>query len=594
VGVYLVDSPSKVASIVAELARSERYLLDQHWVALGRGTVPAGLESFTQHHFADPRSKFELLNLLLEATDLDAYEFIVAIDDDIDLPAGFPDDFIDLQRRYGLALAQPARTHDSYIDHHFTAQLTGIDARQTRFVEIGPLISLRSDAAALLIPFDTRAPMGWGLDFVWPLWLEHADLRLGIVDATPVRHALRAPASCYGLRETQSAMADYLSSVDHLPRATAFIALQTYAGNAAAVDVGAAPAIDSRDTTRPPRLSVLFCSYNRADLLRQALDALCQQTLDRACFEVILVDDGSTDDTRGVVEGFAQRLPLRYARQRQSGIASARNHALCLARGDIVCFLDDDDVADPCLLQEHLDFHERHPGPQHAVLGRTELRVDVARSPLMHFVTQVGHNLFSYPLIAHGSTLGFDYFWGGRISCKRLFLLDNGVFNPVFRFGAEDVELAYRLGKAGLRVIYNARAVSRMVRAFTFEQYCRRSYLQGLANWLLGQLHRDPELDRWCQIDQLERDWDGLEPRYDGILKIAGDLDRYAQARIDAGLVLDGLTLQLLHRSYHAAFQATRVKGSRDGSLGAAPANTHEVGPDRYMVHRLVHRPANA
>jgi len=164
------------------------------------------------------------------------------------------------------------------------------------------------------------------------------------------------------------------------------------------------------------------------------------------------------------------------------------------------------------------------------------------------------------------------------------------VFNPLFRFGAEDVELAYRLGKAGLRVIYNARAVSRMVRAFTFEQYCRRSYLQGLANWLLGRLHQDPELNRWCQIDQLERDWAGLEPRYDSILKIVGDLDRCAQARIDAGLVLDGLTLQLLHRSYHAAFQATRVKGSRDGSLGAAPANTHEVGPDRYMVHR----PANA
>ncbi len=582
VGVYLLDTPSKVASIAAELDRCRRYSLEQHWVALGAGTVPLDLEPLTRQHVLQPRSKFELLNLLLEAIDIQSYDFIVAIDDDIDLPARFLDDFIDLQRRYDLALAQPARTHDSYIDHHFTAQLTGIDARRTRFVEIGPLTSFRSDAAALLMPFDTCAPMGWGLDFVWPLQLERTGLQLGIVDATPVRHALRKPASHYDLNAMQAAMADYLSSTPHLQRAEAFVAFQTFDG----VQSATAQVIDSRSMSQVPELSVLYCSYNRAGLLRLALDALCRQTLERKRFEVILVDDGSSDDTREVAKNFSGCLPLRYARQRQSGIASARNHALCLARSPIVCFLDDDDVADPGLLETHLRFHECHSAPECVVLGRTELRIDVAGAPLMHFVTQVRHNLFSYPLIEHGSTLGFDYFWGGRISCKRLFLLANGVFNPLFRFGAEDIELGYRLTKAGLRVIYNAQAVSCMVRYLTFEEYCRRSYLQGLANWWCGQLHTDPQFHRWCQIDQIELEWNDLEPRYDTILKIAVDLHRYAQARINAGLALDDLTLQLLHRGYDAAFEAARIKGSHDGSLGATPASTHEVGPERFMAHQ--------
>ena len=72
--------------------------------------------------------------------------------------------------------------------------------------------------------------------------------------------------------------------------------------------------------------------------------------------------------------------------------------------------------------------------------------------------------LFSYPNLKHGDVLDYTYFWGGCSSCKRKFLIEYGVFNPVFRFGCEDIELAYRLSKSNLKVVYNARAVSTMVR----------------------------------------------------------------------------------------------------------------------------------
>src|ERR1022692_5150453 len=174
---------------------------------------------------------------------------------------------------------------------------------------------------------------------------------------------------------------------------------------------------------KPVVCSVLVCTYNRAALLQNTLESLCRQTLNAGEFEVIVVDDGSEDETRDMATAFEPRLNLLYAYQRNSGLASARNHALFLSRGEIVILLDDDDVADRELLAEHLGTHKAHPQDHIAVLGYTDLTPEIATDPLMHFVTEDGAFLFSYADIRHGQFLGFPYFWGGRSSCKRRFLL---------------------------------------------------------------------------------------------------------------------------------------------------------------------------
>ena len=130
---------------------------------------------------------------------------------------------------HGFALAQPARTHASYIDHPFVEQLTGIDARWTRFVEIGPVFSMRRDAAELMVPFDENSPMGWGYDFVWPVLLETAGLRLGIVDATPVGHTMRRPLAHYDYEPTRARMDEYLTRRPHLTPGEAFVIVESYA-----------------------------------------------------------------------------------------------------------------------------------------------------------------------------------------------------------------------------------------------------------------------------------------------------------------------------------------------------------------------------
>ena len=211
----------------------------------------------------------------------------------------------------------------------------------------------------------------------------------------------------------------------------------------------------------------MICTYNRAPLLDNVLNSLCNQTLSIQDFEVVVINDGSTDNTEEVAASYTAKLPLRYLYQRNAGLASAKNHGLFASRGDIVLFLDDDDITAGTLLEEHVKTHRDFPAEHYAVLGYTALGEDIKKNFLMHFVTEIGCFLFSYPTLKHGDVLDYTYFWGGRSSCKRSLLLEHGVFNPVFRFGCEDIELGYRLSKHGLRVIYNKSAVSYMVQKWT-------------------------------------------------------------------------------------------------------------------------------
>jgi hypothetical protein len=131
--------------------------------------------------------------------------------------------------KYDFALAQPARTHDSYIDHRFVEQLDGITARQTRYVEIGPLFSMRADALPILTPFDVTTPMGWGYDFTWPLAMDAAKLKMGIVDAVPVSHKLRKPVANYLHSDADRQMKEYFTDRPHLKPEEAFYIVESFA-----------------------------------------------------------------------------------------------------------------------------------------------------------------------------------------------------------------------------------------------------------------------------------------------------------------------------------------------------------------------------
>lgn len=318
----------------------------------------------------------------------------------------------------------------------------------------------------------------------------------------------------------------------------------------------------------PLPLSVIICTYNRADLLKQVLESLRGQTLQQSEFEIVLIDDGSSDKTKQIAEPFQSCLPLKYFYQRNSGLASAKNHGIFAARGRILLFLDDDDITMPALLEEHMKTHGAYPQENYAVLHYTGWSPGLTVTPLMHFVTEIGCFLFSYPHIKDGDILDYTFFWGGRSSCKRAFLIERGVFNPVFRFGCEDIELGYRLSKHDLRVVYNRRGESKMIRPLTFDDFCSRLIRQGRSQYVFSTLHDDPAVHKWAEMEDAEEKWNNIKDAYEEKVKSARELDKLANTKLKLGLELDDVTIRLLYSAYWWVFRACKLKGISEAREG--------------------------
>jgi glycosyltransferase involved in cell wall biosynthesis len=106
-----------------------------------------------------------------------------------------------------------------------------------------------------------------------------------------------------------------------------------------------------------PAVSVVIPTYNRVQLLSEALDSVAAQTF--RDYEIIIIDDGSADQTREAVE--QRKEPIRYAWQRNQGVSEARNHALRLTHSEFVAFLDSDDLWEPTFLERAIERLRAHP-----------------------------------------------------------------------------------------------------------------------------------------------------------------------------------------------------------------------------------------
>jgi hypothetical protein len=160
---------------------------------------------------AGSRGKFENLNDLLATHPAAGHDWLLLVDDDVVLPRGFLEVFLFLAERFDLALAQPAHRWRSHAAWRVTRRRPGVLARQTRFVEIGPVSALRAITFDALLPFPPLR-FGWGLDLHWSALARENGWRQGIIDATPVRHGLRRIAASYdrgdAVAETQRFLAE--------------------------------------------------------------------------------------------------------------------------------------------------------------------------------------------------------------------------------------------------------------------------------------------------------------------------------------------------------------------------------------------------
>lgn len=226
VGVYLAGRENTAAHLVDRFAGVDPGIeVEQRWAAI-QGSAPSdAVAAVTIWHSDRFAPKFEVINRLLRGADLSSFDYVVVCDDDIYLPHGFLPAFLAYQKSYDLAIAQPARAWHSYFDHAFVLRRPWWKVRETRFVECGPLVSFRCDAARLLMPFE-HAEHLWGLDLIWPAVLEQHGLKMGIVDAIPVDHSLRPQAATYDKSKHDVAMHRVLATTRHLPMSEAFTVLK--------------------------------------------------------------------------------------------------------------------------------------------------------------------------------------------------------------------------------------------------------------------------------------------------------------------------------------------------------------------------------
>lgn len=253
----------------------------------------------------------------------------------------------------------------------------------------------------------------------------------------------------------------------------------------------------------PLYFSVVVPTFNRAAMLVRVLDALGHQG-NAPPFEVIVVDDGSSDDTMQRLQYRAEaprNYEFRFVRQANAGPGRARNHGARLATGRYVVFIGDDTVPETDFLAEHARVHRDAGDDRYvACLGYTGWPPGEPVTSFMHYINDYGLQ-FGYKLIRHGATVPFNFFYTSNISLDRELLLDHS-FDETFPAAAwEDIELAYRLDAAGLKIRYNRRAVTRHHHPMTVDSFVRRQYTVGRSGAIF--FHKHPELGHFLGVFEL-------------------------------------------------------------------------------------------
>jgi len=244
---------------------------------------------------------------------------------------------------------------------------------------------------------------------------------------------------------------------------------------------------------KPDGASIVITTFNRWYILQQTLQALEVQSCKD--FEVIVVDDGSKDNTWDELlawqETHADHLEMKVVRQENSGQGSARNHALQFAQKDIVIFLGDDIIPDQNFVEQHLSKHEVYTEPV-AIVGFTDwARGQMRVTPSMEHVNNEGQQ-FGYRHMQDGQDVPYTCFYTSNLSISRQVLGDKP-FDPVFNtYGWEDIELGYRLSLRGLRIIYARNAKASHLHPMTLQGLYARQLKIGQNIHTLYALH--PEM----------------------------------------------------------------------------------------------------
>jgi glycosyltransferase involved in cell wall biosynthesis len=227
------------------------------------------------------------------------------------------------------------------------------------------------------------------------------------------------------------------------------------------------------------KATIQLCTYNRARLLERVLDACFEQTSPADRYEVVLVNDGSTDETPSVIARAQRRAtcPFTVINQPNSGLAKGRNAGIARAVGERIIFIDDDVLPLPNFVAEHLRSHEADPL---AIVRGGAINVedfDDLPPPVWSLKNYSG-----------------NYFWTTNVSVPLKTIRAIGGFNENFaEYGWEDIDVGLRLRFAGVKALFNKNALvyhyKPRPRSGSVEKMIRQARAQARTAVQLAQLH---------------------------------------------------------------------------------------------------------
>ena len=184
------------------------------------------------------------------------------------------------------------------------------------------------------------------------------------------------------------------------------------------------------------QLSVIIPTRNRSALLRQTLESIVAQTFDKSLFEVIVIDNGSTDDTKACVASFDKQLPnLRYHYDARPGLHVGRHDGYHLAQSEILVYADDDIIAFPTWLEA---IHENFKNPDVMLVGGKDLPKYEVQPPFWvlekwYEISSDGHCMSELSLIDIGNTpkeISPVYVYGCNYAVRKSLITETKGFHP--------------------------------------------------------------------------------------------------------------------------------------------------------------------
>lgn len=186
-----------------------------------------------------------------------------------------------------------------------------------------------------------------------------------------------------------------------------------------------------------PLVSVIIPTFNRADVILTAINSVCKQSYEN--IEIIVIDDGSTDNTKDLLD--SSDLPIKYYYQSNQGVSTARNKAISKSKGELIAFLDSDDTWRPEKLEKQVNLFKEIPEVALIHNGVIKINKSGEKSRILIFDTEKRYEIRDLISIVRNPYLGMS-----SIILKKEILDVTGIFDPLLK-SAEDIDLFLRISE---------------------------------------------------------------------------------------------------------------------------------------------------